>query len=347
MRIAVVSPYALDVPGGVQQQVLGLVRHLRRGGHDAFAVGPAAGSGPDRVDAGRSLMFPVNRSRAPIALSPPAVRRVRAALDGADLVHVHEPLVPLVGWAALRTGRPTVVTFHADPPHLFAAGYRRARSPVRRLLGNVVATAVSRTAGRAVAPLGIGVVEIPNAVDVRSFQVDTPRNSRQVAFVGRPDPRKGRDLLLSAWPAVRAEAPDARLVIVGGGESPPIGGVDYAGRVSEAAKRSILAGSGVFCAPNRGGESFGITVAEGMAAGCAVVASDLAAFEDVLGGTGLHFTNGDARSLANTLKAVLTDPDLRDRLAAASSARVARYDWEAIITLYTEQYRQAVGADAG
>lgn len=347
MRIAVVSPYALDVPGGVQQQVLGLVRHLRREGHDASAVGPAAGSGPDRVDAGRSLMFPVNRSRAPIALSPQAVRRVRAALEGADLVHVHEPLVPLVGWAALRTGLPTVVTFHADPPRLFAAGYRRAWRVVRRLLGEVVATAVSRTAGRAVAPLGLGVVEIPNAVDVPSFQVDTPRNPCQVAFVGRPDPRKGRDLLLAAWPAVHERVPDARLVIVGGGDSPPVSGVSYAGRVSESAKRSILAGSGAFCAPNRGGESFGITVAEGMAAGCAVVASDLPAFEDVLGGTGLHFRNGDARSLADTLKAVLTDPDLRDRLATASSARVRRYDWETVIGLYSDLYRRAVGAGSG
>lgn len=341
-----VSPYALDVPGGVQQQVLGLVRHLRKGGEDAFAVGPSAGSGAGRVDAGRSLMFPVNRSRAPIALSPRAVRRVRSALEVADLVHVHEPMVPLVGWAALRTGRPTVVTFHADPPRLFVAGYRRARGPVRRLLGDVVATAVSRTALRAVAPLGLGVEEIPNAVDVRSFQVDTPRNPRQIAFVGRPDPRKGRDLLLSAWPEVRNEVPDARLVIVGGGESPPIGGVSYAGRVSETAKRSILAESGVFCAPNRGGESFGITVAEGMAAGCAVVASDLAAFRDVLGGTGLHFRNGDARSLANTLTAVLADSDLRDRLVAESSARVGRYDWGRVITRYTGLYRRAVSAGA-
>ena len=341
-----VSPYALDVPGGVQQQVLGLVRRLRREGEDAFAVGPAAGAGADRVDAGRSLLFPVNRSRAPIALSPLVVRRVRSALDGADLVHVHEPLVPLVGWAALRTGRPTVVTFHADPPRLFVGADRRARGTVRRLLGDVMATAVSRTAGRAVAPLGLGAVEIPNAVDVPSFQVDTPRNPRQLAFVGRPDPRKGRDLLLSAWPAVHAEVPDARLVIVGGGESPPIRAVSYAGRVSETAKRSILAGSGVFCAPNRGGESFGITVAEGMAAGCAVVASDLTAFEDVLGGTGLHFRNGDAHSLADTLKAVLTDADLRGRLATASSVRVGRYDWDTVIDSYTDLYRRAVGAGA-
>ena len=339
-----ISPYALNIPGGVQQQVLGLVSQLRRHGHEAFAVGPAAGSGAGSVDAGRPLMFPVNRSRAPIALSPMAVRRVRTAVAAADVIHVHEPMVPLVGWAALRTGRPTVVTFHADPSPMYRAAYRWGRGLVRLLLGNVSATAVSRTARRAVEPLGLDLVEIPNAVDVGSFRVEARRDPRRVAFVGRPDPRKGRDLLLSAWPAVRSQIPDARLVVVGGGESPPAEGVEYLGRVSEAEKCSVLAGSGVFCAPNRGGESFGITVAEGMAAGCAVVASDLHAFEDVLGGTGLLFRNGDPARLAGALKAVLADPGLRERLAEGSSARVERYDWEKVISRYTELYRRATCA---
>lgn len=339
MRVAVISPYALDVPGGVQQQVLGLVEQLRRHGHEAFAVGPGAGSIAGSVDAGRSLMFPVNRSRAPIALAPMAARRVRTAVAGADVVHVHEPMVPLVGWAALRTGRPTVVTFHADPSPLFRAAYRWGRGLVRRFLGDVVATGVSRTARHAVEPLGLDVVEIPNAVDVSSFTIEGRRDPRRVAFVGRPDPRKGRDLLLSAWPAVRSEVPEARLVVVGGGESPPIEGVEYLGRVSEAEKRSVLAGSGVFCAPNRGGESFGITVAEGMAAGCALVASDLGAFEDVLGGTGVLFRNGDAAGLAGALKEVLADPGLRERLAKGSSARVEQYDWGRVISRYVELYR--------
>ena len=339
--MAVISPYALDIPGGVQQQVLGLVEHLRRQGEEAFAVGPGAGSGAGAANVGRSVMFAVNRSRAPIALSPMAVRRVRAAVAGADLIHVHEPMVPLAGWAALRTGRPTVVTFHADPSPMYRAAYRWGRGLVRVLLGDVVATAVSRTARRAVDPLGLDVVEIPNAVDVTSFGVDVRRDPRQVAFVGRPDPRKGRDLLLSAWPAVRSEVPDARLVVVGGGDSPPTEGVEYLGRVSEAEKRSVLAGSGVFCAPNRGGESFGITVAEGMAAGCAVVASDLPAFEDVLGGTGLLFRNGDPAGLAGALKAVLADPGLREGLAGGSSARVERYDWGRVISRYLELYRLA------
>ena len=262
MRIAVVSPYALDVPGGVQQQVTGLVDHLRRGGDEAFAVAPAAGEGPDRTDVGGWVGVRVNRSRAPVALSPAVVRRVGAAVSTAEVVHVHEPFVPLVGWAALAARKPTVVTFHADPSTTVRTAYRLCNRLLGRILRGALATTVSRTAGSAIDPLRLRPEEIPNAIDVASFRVAADRHPRQVAFVGRPDPRKGRDLLLAAWPEVRSQVGDARLVVIGGGDEAPLAGVRYLGRVTEEEKRRVLATSAVFCAPNRGGESFGITVVE-------------------------------------------------------------------------------------
>lgn len=343
MRIAVVSPYALDVPGGVQQQVIGLVEQLRRLGEDAYAVAPAAGEGIDRVDVGRWVGVRINRSRAPLALSPPVMGRVKSAVSTADVVHVHEPFVPLVGWAALRAGKPTVVTFHADPSKTIQTVYRWAGVLLRRVLRGTLATTVSRTAMRAVDPLGVRPEEIPNAIDVDSFQVPADRNPLQVAFVGRPDPRKGRDLLLAAWPAVRSKIPEASLVIVGGGDTPTVAGVRYLGRVTEEEKRLALATSAVFCAPNRGGESFGITVAEGMAAGCTVVASDLDAFSDVLAGSGLLFRNGDRTGLAAALVQALNDTDLRRRLAENASARVRTFDWEKVTGRYASLYRRVSG----
>ena len=341
MRIAVVSPYALDVPGGVQQQVIGLVRQLRKLGEDAYAVAPGAGEEADRIDLGGWTGVRVNRSRAPLALSPPVVRRVKDAVSDADAVHIHEPFVPMVGWAALRAGKPTVVTFHADPSRMVGAMYRWGRRALRRALRGAVAAAVSRTALRAVEPLGIDPVEIPNALDVNSFRVPVERDPRRVVFVGRPDPRKGRDLLLAAWPDVRSKVPGASLVIIGGGDTPAAAGVRYLGRVTEEEKRLALASSGVLCAPNRGGESFGISIAEGMAAGCAVAASDLDAFSDVLAGSGLLFRNGDRGSLADALVRILTDPELRNRLAEAASARVRSFDWEKVTGRYVELYRRA------
>ena len=338
MRIAVVSPYALDVPGGVQQQVIGLVEQLRRLGEDAFAVAPSAGEGVDRVDIGRSVGVRINRSQAPLALSPPVMGRVKAAVSTADVVHVHEPFVPLVGWAALRVGKPTVVTFHADPSKTVKTAYRWAGGLLRRVLRDALATTVSRTAMRAVDLFGVLPEQIPNAIDVDSFRQSAERNHLQVAFVGRPDPRKGRDLLLAAWPDVRSKVPGASLVIVGGGDTPPLTGVRYLGRVSEEEKRLALATSGVFCAPNRGGESFGITIVEGMAAGCAVVASDLDAFSDVLAGSGLLFPNGDRIGLTAALVHTLTDADLRSRLAQDASARVQAFDWKKVTGRYISLY---------
>lgn len=346
MRIAVVSPYALDVPGGVQHQVTGLVERLRLLGEDAYAAGPGAEGRGDAADLGGWVKVRTNRSKAPLALSPRVFGRTVQALDGADVVHIHEPFTPLAGWAALRAarraGRPVAVTFHAAPPGAVEALYRRGRGPLRRALGGAAASAVSPTARRAVEPLGVDLEVIPNAVDVDSFRVPVERNPRQAAFVGRPDPRKGLDLLLAAWPEVRARAPGASLAVMGGGgsarESP---GVRFLGRVGEAEKRAVLAGSGVFCAPNRGGESFGITVAEGMAAGCAVVASDLEAFADVLAGSGLLFRNGDREGLAGALVRALTDGGLQRRLAEAGAARVRMFDWAETAGRYLNLYRRA------
>lgn len=341
MRIAVVSPYALDVPGGVQQQVMGLVHHLRRGGDEAFAVAPAAGDGSDRIDVGRWVGVRANRSRAPVALSPVVLRRVVEAVSTAQVVHVHEPFVPLVGWAALAARKPTVVTFHADPSRTVRAAYRLCGRRLGRVLRSAAATTVSRTAGGAIDPLRLRPEEIPNAIDVASFRIPVDREARQVAFVGRPDPRKGRDLLLAAWPEVRSQVGDARLVIIGGGDEPPVAGVRYLGRVTEEEKRTVLATSAVFCAPNRGGESFGITVAEGMAAGCAVVASDLDAFCDVLAGSGLMFPNGDRSALAAALVQAMTDTGLRRRLAERGSARALDFDWGRVTDRYRALYRRA------
>lgn len=345
MRIAVVSPYALDVHGGVQQQVTGLVECLRRLGEDAYAAAPGAEGRKDAVDVGRWVKVRTNRSKAPLSLSPRVMGRMREALADADVVHIHEPFVPLAGWAALRAaqraGRPVAVTFHADPSRAVKALYRRGSGPLRRALRGAAAAAVSPTARRAAAPLGVDLEVIPNAVDVASFRVPVERNPRQAAFVGRPDPRKGLDLLLAAWPEVRARAPGSSLAVMGGGSFPEAPGVRFLGRVTESEKRAVLAGSGVFCAPNRGGESFGITIAEGMAAGCAVVASDLEAFADVLAGSGLLFRSGDRAGLADALVRALTDGGLRRRLAEAGAARVRRYDWAEAAGRYLSLYRRA------
>lgn len=338
MRVAVVCPYDLSRPGGVQHQVEGLVGRLREAGDEAWAVGPGCPTDLG-VDTGGTVTIPVNGSASPIALGPSTVRRVRSAVSTADVVHVHEPFVPLVSPAALSSGRPRVLTFHADPPAWARSGYRLAAPALRRLVGSSVCTAVSDVAAAAVRPIA-PVEVIPNGLDVASYLPDGDGDPWQVAFLGRDDPRKGLDVLLEAWDEVQAGRPQARLV-VGGAHRPGRPGVEFLGRVDDPAKRRLLARSSVLVAPNLGGESFGIVVAEGMAAGCAVVASDLPAFRAVLGDTGILVPPGDPAALSGAIAGLLDEPDRARRLGVEARNRAGRFDWAAVVAAYRSAYLRA------
>lgn len=343
MKVAVVCPYDLGAFGGVQGQVISLVNWLRDAGHEAWAVAPGTGGPPGTRHVGPVVSVPVNRSRAPITFHPGAVARVREAVTGAEVVHVHEPLVPVTGPAAVLTGgAPRVGTFHADPGPVVSRLYRGAAPLLRRLLGRLaVATAVSPVAAEAVRPF-LAARVVPNGLDTARYLPAGGKAGGRVVFVGRDDPRKGLDLLLQAWPLVRAAVPAARLRVVGAARPCAPAGVAFLGRVGEEAKLRELAEAEVLCAPNLGGESFGLVVAEGMAAGCAVVASDLPAFRQVAGACARLTPIGDATALAEALITVLSDPVESGRLARAGLQEVARFDRSAVLAGYLSAYRDAL-----
>ncbi len=338
-RIAVVSPYALDRPGGVQEQVLGIVKGLRGRGHDAWAVGP--GNPQDVADFVRSVGTVVdiraNRSVAPLALGPGVLVRVRRAVDGADVVHVHEPFMPLTSWGALSAGGRVVGTFHADPSATVRFAYRAAAPLLRRVVAKADAvTVVSPVAGSAIRPFCQDPIEIPNGVALPENHPEADRRPRRVVFLGRDEPRKGLDVLLTAWPSVRNRVPDAELVVMGANRNRLPGGVTALGTVGAEQKWEVLSSGAVMCAPNLGGESFGITLVEAMAAGCAVVASDLAAFAHVLGGTGRLFRVGDATALADVLVGLLEDPAMAAALGAEGRSRAGQFSWDRVLDRYEQ-----------
>ncbi|MDH3729768.1 MAG: glycosyltransferase family 4 protein [Acidimicrobiia bacterium] len=343
MKIAVASPYGLDHPGGVQDQVILLRDWLNDSGHDAWIVAP--GSGDGWRPAGRVVVLPANRSMAPVALTPKAIRQALDAVAGADVVHIHEPLMPAVSLGlALRCRQPLVGTFHADPSRLVRGSYRLGRGPLQRVVSRLqVITAVSEVARSAVAPFADPRV-IPNGIDTASFDVDEPRRQHRVVFVGRDEPRKGLAILLEAWPAVMAAFPDAELIVVSDTRRTAPGDVRFVGRVDDAEKRRLLASAAVLCAPNTSGESFGLVVAEGMAAGCAVVASGLPAFVAVLGDAGVYAKPEDPAGLAGVIIGVLGDPARAAALGEAARARVRTFDQSAVGAAYQEAYRDAISA---
>jgi phosphatidylinositol alpha-mannosyltransferase len=342
MRIGLVSPYDLGRPGGVQDQVIRLAGWLRDAGHEARVVGPGT-EGPDgAVLLGPTTVVPANRAKTPIRLDPRVGRELTSALSGVDVIHVHEPLMPAVSPAALRVDGPAkVATFHADPPGWVRRLYRHGRSGVRLAVRNAaVITAVSPIAGSSID----GVVEyriIPNGIDVSRY-LTGPKAPAKVAFLGRDDERKGLPVLLEAWATVRAAVPDATLSVLGASRDQPMAGVEFFGWVGDEVKEAELGSARVFCAPNLGGESFGIIVAEAMASNCAIVASTIPAFEHVAGSTARFVAPGRPDELAQEIIGLLLDPDTAARLGNAAVERVQRFDGSTVAAEYIAAYEDAI-----
>jgi len=342
MRIAIVCPYSIDEPGGVQQQAIGLVEGIRAIGHEAWLVAPGTMGPPETKLIGRSIRVRANGSIAPIALHPAAVGKTRRAVRGADVIHIHEPLMsPISPAAYLGTDVPAVGTFHADPPARVRAFYRLAGPALRRVLSRLQAiTAVSEAAASAVSHLVGDISLIPNAVDVGAFALQVERHPNRVVFLGRDEPRKGLDVLLAAWPMVRAAVQDAELVVLGADRGGQNNGIRYLGTIVGLEKRRQLAQAGIFCAPNLGGESFGIALVEAMAAGCAPVVSDLEPFRQVAASVARYVATGDPQSLAAQLIEALRDRRGSERQGEAAKQAAAAYDWRYVLPCYVELYER-------
>jgi phosphatidylinositol alpha-mannosyltransferase len=358
MRIGIVCPYTFDVPGGVQAHVHDLAKCLIDLGHEVSVLAPVddpdAGDLPSfLVPAGRAIPVPYNGSVARLVFGPVALARTRRWLrkGGFDVLHLHEPTVPSVSMLALFAARgPIVATFHTAT----------ARSRALEVFGTALQPGLEKISGRiAVSPaarrvvvehLGHDAVLIPNGVDVGRFAAasGTPSDGRTVLFLGRIDePRKGLEVLLAAVPALRERVPGVRVLVAGPGEldEPPPERVELLGLVPEGEKAALYASADIYCAPNTHGESFGIVLIEAMAAGTAVVASDLEAFRRVLdeGDAGVLVPVGDSSGFAEALADLLLDPSRREALAVAGSKAVRAYDW-AVVTAQVLGVYDAVAA---
>lgn len=367
MKIALVSPYDLAVPGGVQSHVLRLAASLRSSGDQVSVLGPGAGDGT-QLGLGRTLPMRFNGSVAPVALSPLAIRRTRRLLAriAPDVVHVHEPLVPFVGLAAAATRvAPVVATFHA-----WSADdrlYRLARPVGRRVLERVaVAIAVSSAAADYHAgALGVGPDRfeiVPNGVDVARFAGAValpghgPGTDPTLLFVGRLERRKGLEVLMRAFVELRRRHPRVRLLVVGEGPerdrcegllpARDAHGVTFLGRLDDRELARAFASAEVFVSPALGGESFGIVLLEAMAAGRAVVASDLPGYRTVIvdGQHGRLVPPGDPDALGHALGGLLDDPGGRQRLVAAGRAHADEFDWGVVAARLRSRYERAVQA---
>jgi phosphatidylinositol alpha-mannosyltransferase len=294
----------------------------------------------DGVDLGSSIRIPGNGSMVPVSFDPRTRRRLRAAAADLDLLHVHEPLMPPASLIANHAGPPVVATFHAAPGTGGRIAYRLTRPVFRWALGNAVTlTAVSETAASVLPPSAEFRI-IPNGLDVSTLSSGVERDTNSVAFLGRDEPRKGLDVLLRAWPHVLEQVPGAHLTVMGADRG--LDDVTWMGWVDDPTKARVLGSSGVYVAPHLGGESFGIVLVEAMAAGAAVVASNLDSFVAVAGAAARFFPVGDTSALGEALAELLQDPAEQARLASAGAERAKRYDWSVVGAAYRDLYAEVV-----
>lgn len=375
MRVALVSPYSWTYPGGVTRHIEALASELMASGHDVRVLAPFdvddrrtaighRGARPQRrpapewlVPLGGTMGWPANGAVSNLAGTPRAFALLRRELRAGrfDVVHLHEPVAPIVAWDTLVSAdAPLVATFHCFSENRVGHAIANVMGARRRLNRLAVRIAVSEAAawtGRRfyggryrVVPNG---VSLPAGGPPPARGID-PGEPLRIAFVGQAVERKGLPILLRAFEAVREHVP-AELTVIGS-ETEEIApllidarGVTALGRVSDEEKRAVLAGADVLCAPSLGGESFGMVLTEAFAAGTPVVASDIAGYRDVVTheADGLLVPRADPTALAETLRDLALQPDRVARLGASAAQSAERYAWPHVAQEVVEAYEDA------
>ena len=368
MKIALVSPYDFAHPGGVCNHIANLEQQLTRMGHEVRIIAPASKAvttfGNRFIPIGRPRPLPVSGSIARITVSLWLSSRIKSVLEqeNFDIIHLHEPLMPMLCSAVLRfVDTACVGTFHAcqsRPSYNFAwpiSSPVMVKRRARKLHGKI---AVSKPAMEFASRYVPGHYDIiPNGIDLEHFSPDVPPvdefcdGKLNLLFVGRLEPRKGLNYLLKAYQRVGQEIPGSRLIIVGPGtrlrrkykrqvKREDLKDVTFAGYVPYAELPSYYKTCDIFCSPATGRESFGIVLLEAMALGKPVVASNIEGYASVVsdGIEGLLVPPKDDRALAQALISLMTDQSLRQQMGARGRAKALEYGWDHIAQRVVNYY---------
>ena len=362
MKIGLVTPYIYPLPGGVNAHVQRLYENLVARGHDVRIIssthGPQRSSEGDIIRLGYGISVPTNGSVGTLTVSHRYGDLVERVLDDErfDLLHFHEPFVPFLSLQLLRHSTSVnVATFHAysgwSPSYEF--GKRMLQRFARRLHGRIAVSAAARHFIERYFPGDYKV--IPNGVDLRTFENVVPfarwrDGTPNILYVGRFEPRKGLTYLLKAYRQVRRDGIDARLLVIGAGPQERevrryiatrgLSGVELLGRVSELDKNRAFVTADIYSSPATGQESFGIVLLEAMAAGTAIVCSDIHGYKGVVrrGEQALLVPPKDVDALAKALATLLRDPEMRQRLGASGKQRARQFSWENITAKVDDYY---------
>lgn len=371
MKILQVSPFDFNVRGGVNEHVSHLDAAFRTLGLETRILAASSGDSGEIDDGhvyrlGTSFPFPSNGSTARVTVSPFVISKVRGFLERErfDVVHVHEPLAPVLPMAALAFSKAlNVATFHAARDFNFWYHYVKAFMDlfIDRLDVRVAVSKVARDSVDSHFPGDYQIV--PNGIDLDRFRPDvTPvteylDGKRNILFVGRYDePRKGFNHLLKAMPRIQSQFPDARLIVVGKGdirralrhaERLGVSNVVFVGAVRASDLPRYYATCDIYCAPSTGRESFGIVLLEALASGAPVVASNIPGYAGVIeqNETGILANPADSQDLALRIVRVLADDGLRRQLRENGLREVQKYGWNVIARQMLEVYDRGLALE--
>ncbi len=378
MRIALVSPYSWTYEGGVNRHIQALAEHLIGRGNEVRVLAPL--DPPDRlsrtlhrgspprerpmpdylVPLGRTVGLGANGAVSNVSVFPSGISALRRELKAGDfdVVHVHEPPAPVIGWDACSfRGAPVVGTFHAYAPKWVPnniAVALGARRKFNQLSARIAVSEAAEWTGRRW--FGGNYEIIPNGVDMdlappRPERPAEPGSELRVLFVGRAEERKGLPVLLAAFEALAEHVP-ARLTIVGTepnevvrslADPESLERIDALGRVSRDRLWEALGAADVLCAPSLSGESFGMVLTEAFAAGTPVLASDIAGYSDVVtdGVDGILVPPGDPQRLAEELLMLHHAPERRAEMGASARISAERFAWDRVSARIERVYDRA------
>ncbi|HMS24762.1 MAG TPA: glycosyltransferase family 4 protein [Acidimicrobiia bacterium] len=359
MRVALMCPYSISIPGGVQNQVLLLAAEMRSRGIDARIIAPCDGVPPTPyvMSVGTTRGLKSNGSLAPIVDDAASASLTLDAINsfGPDVIHLHEPLVPGPTTTAMIGAECAIVaTFHSAGQSANTLKYIRhpARGAISRVHKRV---AVSNEAKATVDQYLPGdYTIIPNCIDVTKItQAEKwPTTKPAVLFVGRHEERKGLRYLIEAWLASDVLQRDADLWIAGLGEeteelvarSKEADSISFLGRIEYEELFRRMRAAHIVVAPALHGESFGIVLLEAMAANACVVASSIPGYRDVArdGIEALLVPPGDSAALGKAIESILADDSLRRRLQAGGIARSQEFSVTIVVDSYVDIYKSAM-----
>ncbi len=351
MRIALVSPYDWSVAGGVNRHVKQLAARFRTWGHEAEIFAPASKPhdvGDSCTPLGKPRPVPASGSVARITFNWKSPEVKRRLADGQfDIVHIHEPLMPLLPYHFLRHSKAANVgTFHAAKEggnRVYEYTRPLTRRWFKKLDGKIaVSSAANELVGRYF-PGSFNI--IPNGIEFEHFAA--PREPLpefddgrfNILFVGRPEKRKGLKYLLKAFIQLQQQEPNIRLIVAGAGDFSryeslmrPFPNVVFRANVPYDELPRYHASADVYCTPATGNESQGIALLEAMAARVPVIASNIEGFAGVVTDhvDGLLVRPKDSNTLAKTIKRLMADAPLRNRLAEHGQAQAERYSWDGV-----------------